>query len=141
MPDETARLRELLASCTPELLTVSAEQMTALIRRGAEHQKPRARRFDETKFEDDGELISLLLKNSSLLLDRIEALEAENGKLRQGYRDIQRAAEEGRVCDDVAWYDSITTLYDFCAIMLDRQSPALRDLYKDARDLLKGTGE
>ena len=33
--------------------------------------------------------------------------------------DIKRATVEGRVCDDVAWFDSITTLHDFCEITLD----------------------
>ena len=33
---------------------------------------------------------------------------------------IMKAIVEGRVCDDVAWFDSITTLYDFCDIALNR---------------------
>ena len=43
---------------------------------------------------------------------RIEALEA-------ALRAIMKATVEGRVCDDVAWYDGITTLHDFCDITLN----------------------
>jgi hypothetical protein len=39
--------------------------------------------------------------------------------------DIKRATLEGRVCDDVAWFDSITTLHDFCEIILDQISVPL----------------
>lgn len=41
-------------------------------------------------------------------------------------REIKRATIEGRVCDDVAWFDQIETLHDFCDRILDRvSSPAL----------------
>ena len=43
---------------------------------------------------------------------RIKALEA-------ALRAIMKATVEGRVCDDVAWFDSITTLHDFCDITLN----------------------
>jgi hypothetical protein len=42
---------------------------------------------------------------------RIEALEA-------ALRAIMKATVEGRVCNDVAWFDSITTLHDYCAFAL-----------------------
>jgi hypothetical protein len=29
-------------------------------------------------------------------------------------QDIKQATIDGRVCDDVAWFDTITTLHDFC---------------------------
>lgn len=32
---------------------------------------------------------------------------------------IMKAAVEGRVCDDVAWFDGITTLFDFCDLSLN----------------------
>jgi hypothetical protein len=35
-------------------------------------------------------------------------------------REIKRATIEGRVCDDVAWFDEITTLHDFCDEVLSR---------------------
>jgi hypothetical protein len=49
--------------------------------------------------------------------ERDEAV-AEIERLRAGYRDIMAATVAGRVCDDVAWFDGITTLYDFCDLML-----------------------
>jgi hypothetical protein len=47
--------------------------------------------------------------------DRIEeeAL-AEIERLRSALEAIKKATIEGRVCDDVAWFDTITTLHDFC---------------------------
>lgn len=35
-------------------------------------------------------------------------------RLQTAIREIQRATVEGRVCDDVAWFDMITTLHDYC---------------------------
>jgi hypothetical protein len=37
-------------------------------------------------------------------------------------REIKRATVEGRVCDDVAWFDQIETLHDFCERILGRVS-------------------
>lgn len=44
--------------------------------------------------------------------NRIEDLEG-------ALRAIMKATVEGRVCDDVAWFDSITTLHDFCDFVLN----------------------
>ena len=44
--------------------------------------------------------------------NRIEELE-------NALRAIMKATVEGRVCDDVAWFDGITTLHDFCDIALN----------------------
>lgn len=41
-------------------------------------------------------------------------------RLRNGFHAIKKAALEGRVCDDVAWFDDITTLYDFCELVLNK---------------------
>jgi hypothetical protein len=41
--------------------------------------------------------------------DLVKALEA-----------IKQATIDGRVCDDVAWFDNITTLHDFCDEVLGR---------------------
>ncbi|ACF01533.1 hypothetical protein Rpal_3027 [Rhodopseudomonas palustris TIE-1] len=64
-----------------------------------------------------------LLNNERAVTDM---LRGENNKLRadierltQGYRDIKTATIEGRVCDDVAWFDTITTLHDFCDCMIN----------------------
>lgn len=46
--------------------------------------------------------------------ERCEALAAERDALRKALQDIKQATVEGCVCDDVAWFDTITTLHDFC---------------------------
>jgi hypothetical protein len=33
---------------------------------------------------------------------------------RSAVEAIRQATIDGRVCDDVAWFDTITTLHDFC---------------------------
>lgn len=35
-------------------------------------------------------------------------------RLRTCLDAIMAATVEGRVCDDIAWFDTITTLFDFC---------------------------
>jgi hypothetical protein len=35
-------------------------------------------------------------------------------RLRSAIEAIKQATIEGRVCDDVAWFDTITTLHDYC---------------------------
>lgn len=40
-------------------------------------------------------------------------------RLDLGMRAIRRAALAGDVCNDVAWFDTITTLYDYCCILLN----------------------
>lgn len=44
--------------------------------------------------------------------------------LRKALEAIKQATIDGRVCDDVAWFDTITTLHDFCDQVLaaDTQS-------------------
>jgi hypothetical protein len=49
-------------------------------------------------------------------------------RLRAGIAAIKLATIEGRVCDDVAWFDEITTLHDFCDYLLrpqDTDQPTL----------------
>ena len=46
--------------------------------------------------------------------DRIEEALAEIERLRSAVEAIKQATIEGWVCDDVAWFDTITTLHDFC---------------------------
>jgi hypothetical protein len=38
----------------------------------------------------------------------------EIARLRSAVEVIKQATIEGRVCDDVAWFDTITTLHDYC---------------------------
>jgi hypothetical protein len=49
---------------------------------------------------------------------------SEIERLRAGVAAIQRATVEGRVCDDVAWFDDIETLFDFCDGLLNPPQPA-----------------
>ena len=44
----------------------------------------------------------------------------DNCRLRAALAAIKRASIEGRVCDDVAWFDSITTLHDYCDLILSQ---------------------
>ena len=48
----------------------------------------------------------------------------EIARLRGALAEIQKATLEGRVCDDVAWFDDITTLHDFCDLVLNGPDPA-----------------
>ena len=50
--------------------------------------------------------------------DEIERLRAELESARTALKEIKKATIEGRVCDDVAWFDTITTLHDYCDIQL-----------------------
>lgn len=59
---------------------------------------------------------------------RIEELEKSLNFLRLGVLAIQRATLEGRVCDDVAWFDEITTLHDFCAGLIEASATGQLDL-------------
>jgi len=49
---------------------------------------------------------------------------AEIERLRGCLDAIMKATIEGRVCDDVAWFDGITTLFDFCDIALNPDEPS-----------------
>lgn len=51
----------------------------------------------------------------------IRELRDDRDRLLAGIADIMRATIEGRVCDDVAWFDEITTLHDFCDLLLNPQ--------------------
>jgi hypothetical protein len=51
---------------------------------------------------------------------KIVQLRAQVAHARTGFESIQKATIGGRVCDDVAWFDTITTLHDFCCQMIDR---------------------
>ena len=50
------------------------------------------------------------MKNTAHENEKCESCE----RLRAAISAIQKATVDGRVCDDVAWFDTITTLYDFC---------------------------
>ncbi len=40
-------------------------------------------------------------------------------RLRAGIEAIRQATLAGKVCDDVAWFDEITTLHDYCELLLE----------------------
>jgi len=61
-----------------------------------------------------GQPIGMHMGTSYLVND----LWREVKRLRDGFREIKKATVDGRVCDDVAWFDTITTLYDFCDLFL-----------------------
>jgi hypothetical protein len=50
-----------------------------------------------------------IVKACNAFPDLVKALEA-----------IKQATIDGRVCDDVAWFDNVTTLHDFCDEVLSR---------------------
>lgn len=52
------------------------------------------------------------------MIERRE-LKARNLQLEGALRAIMTATVEGRVCNDVAWFDGITTLHDFCDLVLN----------------------
>lgn len=52
---------------------------------------------------------------------KLELAADEIDRLRGCLAAIQKATLEGRVCDDVAWFDTITTLHDFCDAALGAQ--------------------
>lgn len=53
--------------------------------------------------------------------------EGEIKRLRAGIEAIMGATVAGRVCDDVAWFDGITTLYDYCDALLAGNEHLLDD--------------
>jgi hypothetical protein len=48
------------------------------------------------------------------LVTKRERYVDEIDRLRAGMAAIKKATIDGRVCNDVAWFDEITTLHDFC---------------------------
>lgn len=52
----------------------------------------------------------------------MEWMNREIERLRAGIEAIKLATIEGRVCDDVAWFDTITTLHDFCDELLNPET-------------------
>lgn len=81
---------------------------------------------------DEAQIAQLKAKNASLykkisematdaynLTVRAEAAEAKLTEAAKDFEAIKQATIAGRVCDDVAWFDEITTLHDFCAQAID----------------------
>lgn len=56
----------------------------------------------------------------SLVVSHLPSLGDERVRqLRQSLRSIADACVAGKVCDDIAWMDDITTLFDYCEQALD----------------------
>lgn len=53
-------------------------------------------------------------RDGRLIMDTKQELADEVLRLRSAVEEIKKATIEGRVCDDVAWFDTITTLHDYC---------------------------
>lgn len=71
------------------------------------------------KYDPVDDEIERLTERCAAYKGQVEAGAHEIDRLRAGYEAIKRAAVDGKVCDDVAWFDTITTLYDFCDLMLN----------------------
>jgi hypothetical protein len=54
-----------------------------------------------------------------LSMERNAKLARRIYRLRNALAAIQKATTEGRVCDDVAWFDQATTLHDYCELELE----------------------
>lgn len=61
--------------------------------------------------------------------DQIETLKADHAFLQarvtfleKGITDIRDATENGKVCDDVAWFSDIETLFDHCGYLLEPET-------------------
>lgn len=64
----------------------------------------------------DGNLtVSGAAKDINALLKLHREAADEITRLRMGIFHIMAAARDGKVCDDVAWFDDVTTLWDHCA--------------------------
>ena len=61
----------------------------------------------------------------------ILSYDVENEELKKALFKIMAACRDGKVCDDVAWFNDITTLWDYCAGVLvwnkDPQEPLPTD--------------
>ena len=75
---------------------------------------------------DDEQLKTRLARVDESLAKQLARSITANAKLttrvaylRAAIKAIQQATLEGRVCDEVAWFDQITTLHDFCEQTLD----------------------
>lgn len=64
------------------------------------------------------------------LLGKIEEVQSERDKYKAALRAIQFAVEDGRVCDDVAWFSKIETLYDYIDGVLS-PDPVIADLFAE----------
>lgn len=69
--------------------------------------------FDKASPEPLDVIASNECGHMTLTAYRFRACFNEIERLRAGLEAIKKATVDGRVCDDVAWFDGITTLYDY----------------------------
>lgn len=130
MADIVERLRKHVNDRGGPSIENGAWQMMLEAATGIEYLKTANQILNDLMDKRDDEITDLRATISTLESNaRAQAkLLADTGRERDGLRkaisDIQRAAVEGRVCDDVAWFDGITTLYDFCDLTLNRLGTA-----------------
>jgi hypothetical protein len=72
----------------------------------------------------DYERINQFVKAGLGVIEQVEAWQTfdEIVRLRSAVEAIKQATIEGRVCDDVAWFDTITTLHDYCEQTLTQRT-------------------
>lgn len=69
--------------------------------------------------------------NVAAALPTEASMAIENKRLRAGLIEIQKACIAGKICDDVPWFDSITTLHDYIDEVLSPSLPAaVADLFE-----------
>lgn len=67
------------------------------------------------EFQEVGNTLARLRQEHHSISERIEhRMRFERDVAVAALREIKRATLEGRVCDDVAWFDQMETLHDFC---------------------------
>ncbi len=75
-------------------------------------------------------------EEAAALRDMLNTRADSHHRLVEALREIQRATIEGRVCDDVAWFDQITTLHDYIEEVLRPSQPAaIGDLFPETAAL------
>ena len=94
---------------------------------------------DRTSPDDQPEMLLVTAEELDTICDRhirdlLDALPQQAATDEARYRDaleqIQQATIDGKVCDDVAWFDKFTTLHDFIEETLRPSAPAaIGDLF------------
>ncbi|WP_232494951.1 hypothetical protein [Novosphingobium kaempferiae] len=64
--------------------------------------------------------------------EAIERLQSECNRFRGALLQIKYAAEDGRICDDVAWFSQHETLFDYIEGTLETAQAAVGDLFQGA---------
>ena len=72
-------------------------------------------------------LLERLVRVDRSLTRQLSRAMQKNARLRNALEAIKQACVEGRVCCDVAWFDGITTLYEFCEDVLESTNLDLQE--------------